>query len=91
MFYRIIGRHWEDIKAAFGDDYPHRFGFDSTGEFWQNILAVAYDYPTGRRHELVFVKPGRVGLSDVARAARRSPIRGVMRESAGGSRRAGLR
>ncbi|MFD6757457.1 NACHT domain-containing protein [Micromonospora gifhornensis] len=45
LFYRIICRHWEDVKTALGNDLPRRFGFDNTSEFWQNILAVAYDYP----------------------------------------------
>jgi hypothetical protein len=50
LFYRYICHYWHDVKANLGDDFPHRFGFEnsSESEFWQNILAVAHDYPATR-------------------------------------------
>ena len=48
LFFRLICRHWTDIKSSFGDDLPRRFGYEHATEFWQNILAVAYDYPATR-------------------------------------------
>jgi hypothetical protein len=50
LFSRVVCRHWIDVKAALGDDFAHRFGYDSSpdDEFWRNILAVAYDYPATR-------------------------------------------
>lgn len=50
LFYRYVCRYWDDVKAALGADFPRRFGFEdsSESEFWQNILAVAHDYPATR-------------------------------------------
>jgi hypothetical protein len=50
LFYRYICRYWADVKTALGDNFPSRFGFENSGEseFWQNILAVAHDYPATR-------------------------------------------
>ncbi len=50
LFYRYVCRYWDDVKAALGADFLRRFGFEnsSESEFWQNILAVAHDYPATR-------------------------------------------
>jgi hypothetical protein len=48
LFFRLICRYWEDVKASLGDDLPYRLGYNNAPEFWQNVLAVAHDYPVTR-------------------------------------------
>lgn len=50
VFFRFVCRHWTDVKTAFGENFESRFGYrdSSDSEFWQNVLAVAHDYPTTR-------------------------------------------
>jgi hypothetical protein len=65
LFFRVVCRHWNDVKAAFGGDLPGRFGYDNKERdgFWQSILAVAYDYPTTRADlaELLEQRPALAG------------------------------
>ena len=50
LFYRYVCRFWKDLKSALGDNFSHRFGFASSSdsEFFENVLAVAHDYPATR-------------------------------------------
>lgn len=50
VFFRVVCRHWTDVKTAFGENFQSRFGYrdSSDSEFWQNVLAVGHDYPTTR-------------------------------------------
>lgn len=50
LFFRVVCRYWDDVKTALGDNPGVRFGFDNSSdeEFWQKVLAVAYDYPATR-------------------------------------------
>lgn len=45
LFFRLICRYWEDVKASLGSDLPGRFGYSGAMEFWSNLLTVAHDYP----------------------------------------------
>jgi hypothetical protein len=48
LFFRLICRYWEEVIASFGNELPGQLGYTQANEFWQNILAVAHDYPSTR-------------------------------------------
>ncbi|WNV84718.1 NACHT domain-containing protein [Umezawaea sp. Da 62-37] len=68
-FYRYVCRFWADTKTALGSNFATRFGFDNSSdqEFFQNILAVAHDYPDIRT-DLLTLLADRPELAGTAQA-----------------------
>lgn len=66
LFSRTVCQRWDDVKATFGANLARRLGSDTgDSEFWQNVLAVAHDYPA-TRDDLAAILQEQPGLIESA-------------------------